>query len=113
MDDRRSTIAYMFTLLRGTIGWRPTLKSLVHISTIEAEYMTIVEVAKVALSLKGLVREFDLNQGGVRLHCYNQSVIYLAKYQVYHARTKHIDLILHMIREMIVTKDIILEKIYS
>lgn len=67
MDDRRSIIGYMLT-----ICWRPTLKPLVYISTIEAEYMTIVEAAKVALSLNGLVRDFGLNQGGVRRHCYNQ-----------------------------------------
>lgn len=47
-------------------------KCLEYISTLEDEYMTIIEAVKVALSLKGLVREFGLNQGGVRLHCYNQ-----------------------------------------
>ena len=47
------------------------------------------------------------------MHCDNQSVIYLAKNQVYHARTKHIDVRFHKIRELIVTGDIVLEKVYT
>ena len=47
------------------------------------------------------------------MHCDNQSVIYLAKNQVYHARTKHIDVRFHKIRELIVTRDIVLEKVHT
>ena len=82
-------------------------------STTEAEYMAIAEAVKEALWLKGLVRELGLNQGGVQMHCDSQSAIYLAKNQVYHARTKHIDVRMHKIRELIVTEDIVLEKVYT
>ena len=47
------------------------------------------------------------------MHCDSQSVIYLAKNQVYHPRTKHIDVMFHKIRELIVTRDIILEKVHT
>jgi hypothetical protein len=47
------------------------------------------------------------------MHCDSQSAIYLAKNQVYHARTKHIDVRFHKIRELIVTGDIILEKVHT
>ncbi|XP_075645811.1 carotenoid 9,10(9',10')-cleavage dioxygenase 1-like [Castanea sativa] len=59
-------------------------------STTEAEYMAVAEAAKEALWLKGLVKE---------LH------------QVYHARTKHIDVRFHKIRELTTIDEIILEKI--
>ena len=39
----------------------------------------------------GLVSELGFMQDGVLLHCDNQSAIHLAKNQVYHAGTKHID----------------------
>ena len=110
-DDRRSTTGYVFTLLGGPIFWRSTVQSLVAMSNIEAEYMAVVEVAKEALWLKALVKELGLNQGGVQLHCDSQSAIYLAKHQVYHARTKHIDVTFHKIRELTVTGEIVLEKI--
>uniref|UniRef100_A0A2N9J6C2 CCHC-type domain-containing protein n=1 Tax=Fagus sylvatica TaxID=28930 RepID=A0A2N9J6C2_FAGSY len=82
-------------------------------STTEAEYMAVAEAAKEALWLKGLVKELGLNQGGVQMHCDSQSAIYLAKNQVYHARTKHIDVRFHKIRELIVTGDIVLEKVHT
>ena len=47
------------------------------------------------------------------MHCDSQNVIYLAKNQVYHARTKHIDVRFHKIRELIVTGDIVLEKVHT
>jgi hypothetical protein len=37
----------------------------------------------------------------------------LAKNQVYHARTKHIDVRFHKIRELIATSELLLEKIYT
>ena len=73
----------------------------------------IAEAAKEALWLKGLVKELGLNQGGVQIHCDSQNAIYLAKNQVYHARTKHIDIRFHKIRELIVTGDIVLEKVHT
>ena len=111
IDDRRSTTGYEFTLSEGPIYRRSTLQSLVAMSTTEVEYMAVAEATKEALWLKGLVKELGLNQGGVQLHCDSQSAIYLAKHQIYHARTKHIDVRFHKIRELIVTGEIILEKI--
>ena len=111
IDDRRSTTGYEFTLSEGPIYWRSTLQSLVAMSTTEVEYMAVAEATKEALWLKGLVKELGLNQRGVQLHCDSQSAIYLAKHQIYHARTKHIDVRFHKIRELIVTGEIILEKI--
>uniref|UniRef100_A0A2N9IT68 CCHC-type domain-containing protein n=1 Tax=Fagus sylvatica TaxID=28930 RepID=A0A2N9IT68_FAGSY len=113
VDDRRSTTGYVFTLSGRPICWKSTLQSIVAMSTTEAEYMAVAEAAKEALWLKGLVKELGLNQGGVQMHCDSQSAIYLAKNQVYHARTKHIDVRFHKIRELIVTGDIVLEKVHT
>ena len=54
-----------------------------------------------------------MNQGGVQIHCDSQSAIYLAKNQVYHARTKHINVRFHKIKELIITGDIVLEKVHT
>ena len=113
VDDRRSTTGYVFTLSGGPICWKSTLQSIVAMSTTKAKYMAVAEVTKEALWLKGLVKKLGLNQGGVQMHCDSQSAIYLAKNQVYHARTKHIDVRFHKIRELIVTGDIVLEKVYT
>jgi hypothetical protein len=82
-------------------------------STKKAEYMAITKSTKEALWLNRLVKELGLNQGRIQMHCDNQSAIYLAKNQVYHARMKQIDVKFHKIRELIITGDIILEKIHT
>ena len=41
------------------------------------------------------------------------SAIYLAKNQVYHARTKHIDVRFHFVREILKEGDLMLEKIHT
>ncbi|KAL0460800.1 UNVERIFIED_CONTAM: Retrovirus-related Pol polyprotein from transposon TNT 1-94 [Sesamum latifolium] len=113
LDDRRSTTGYVFTLGGGSICWKSTVQSIVALSTIEAEYMAVAEAAKEALWLNGLVKELGVEQGGVQLHCDSQSAIYLAKNQVYHARTKHIDVRYHKIKELIASGEIILLKVHT
>ena len=89
------------------------IQSTVAISTIEVEYMAAVEVAKKALWLTWLVRELGIQQSGVLLYCDSENAIYLAKNQVYHVRTKHIDVRFHKIRELIAIGELLLEKIYT
>jgi hypothetical protein len=110
LDDRRSTTGYVFTLVGGLICWKPMIQSTVAMS---AEYMAAVEAAKEALWLTGLVKKLGIQQGGVSLHCDSQSAIYLAKNQVYHARTKHIDVRFHKIRELVTIAKLLLEKIHT
>ena len=41
------------------------VQSLIALSTIESKYMVVVEAAKEALWLTGLVKELSIHQGGV------------------------------------------------
>ena len=113
LDNRRSTTGYVFTVAGGPICWKSMIQSIVALSTTESEYMAAAEAAKEALWLTGLVRELGVQQGGVKLLCDSQSAIYLAKNQVYHARTKHIDVRFHKIRELIASGEIQLEKVHT
>jgi hypothetical protein len=113
LDDRRSTTGYVFTFTGGPICWKSMIQSTVAMSTTEAEYMAAAKAAKEALWLTGLVKELGIQQGGVPLYCDSQSAIYLAKNQVYHARTKHIDVRFHKIRELVTIGELLLEKIHT
>ncbi|KAF2321259.1 hypothetical protein GH714_037815 [Hevea brasiliensis] len=49
LDKRRFLTSYLFTLSGSVISWKTILQAIVALSTIEAEYMTLVETVKEAL----------------------------------------------------------------
>ena len=75
--------------------------------------MTITEAEKEAIWLQGLLRELGIGQEEITIFCDSQSAIQLAKNQVYHARTKHIDVRYHFIREIIKDGGVIMQKIHT
>ncbi|GJR53654.1 transposable element [Tanacetum coccineum] len=103
LDRRRSLTGYVFTLGGCAISWKATLQSTIALSTTEAEYMAMAEGIKEAIWLKGLVGDLGMQQDQDQtvLHCDSQSAIHLSRNQVYHERTKHIDVRYHFIREVI------------
>lgn len=88
IDTRRSLTGYMFTLYGSVISWKALLQSVVALSTIEVEYIAMTEAVREAMWLKGIIKEFRIDQGAVRVHCDNQSTIHLSKHQVFHERSK-------------------------
>ena len=111
LDKRRSTTGYVFTIAGGPVSWRSTLQSTVALSTTEPEYMAVTEAFKEAIWLHGLVEDLGIVQKQVEVFCDSQSAICLAKNQVYHGRTKHIDVRFHFIREIVDEGNILLQKI--
>lgn len=113
LDARISTTGFVYTFCGGCICWRSVLQSTEALSTTEAEYMTLTEASKEALWLKGLIKELGLKQGNIQIQCDSQSAIHLAKNQVFHARTKHIDVRYHKIREWLNNGDIAIRKVHT
>uniref|UniRef100_A0A803NB01 Uncharacterized protein n=1 Tax=Chenopodium quinoa TaxID=63459 RepID=A0A803NB01_CHEQI len=91
VDTRRSVTGYVFTLGGSVVSWKSTLQSSVTLSTTEAEYMALTSAAKESIWLKGLVGELGIAQDFATVYCDSLSAICLAKDQVHHDRTKHID----------------------
>lgn len=61
--------------------------------------------------MKGMAMSLGADQAVNKVFCDSQSGIHLAKNQVYHERTKHIDVKLHFVREIIAKGEVSLEKI--
>ena len=70
-------------------------------STTEAEYMAIAEACKESVWLKGLFAELCRVDSCIDLFCDSQSAICLTKDQMFHERTKHIDVKYHYVRDFI------------
>ncbi|PHU26198.1 Retrovirus-related Pol polyprotein from transposon TNT 1-94 [Capsicum chinense] len=110
-DKRRSLTGYVFTIGGCTISWKATLQTTVTLSTIETEYMAIIEAFKEAIWLKGLFGELSKDLQITTVFCHSQSAIFLTKDQMFHERTKHIYVRYHFMREIIARGDIVVSKI--
>ena len=73
--------------------------------------MTIAKAVKEAIWLQGLLDDLGVGRKQVTVFCDSQSAIHLAKNQVYHARTKHIDVRYHFVREIIEEGAVLVHKI--
>lgn len=111
LDRRRSITGYVFQVGGNTVSWRSGLQHIVALSTTEAEYMALVEAAKEGLWLKGITSEFGFKQEKVEIFSDSQSALCLARNSVFHERTKHIDVRLHFIRDVIADGSVKVSKI--
>ena len=101
LNTRKSLTGYVFTSFGTSISWKASLQKVVALSSTKAKYMALTEAIKEALWLLGLVRELQISQKQVTMFCDNQGVVQLSKNQVYHERTKHIDIKLHFITDVV------------
>ncbi|KAG8484888.1 hypothetical protein CXB51_021392 [Gossypium anomalum] len=111
LDRRRSLTGYVFTIGGCAISWKATLQTTVALSTTEAEYIAITEACKEAIWLKGLFSELNEDLQISTVFCDCQNAIFLTKDQMFHERTKHIDVRYHFVRDIIARGDIVVSKI--
>ncbi|KAL8136942.1 LOW QUALITY PROTEIN: hypothetical protein V2J09_002943 [Rumex salicifolius] len=75
------------------------------------KFCVMGEAAKKAIECKWIFK--NVEQGGVQLHYGSQNALILAKNQVYHVRTKHINVKFHKIRELATSGEILLERVHT
>ena len=73
--------------------------------------MALTEAIKEALWLRGISKELGLRDCVPKVFCDSQSAIHLFKNSAFHERTKHIDVRLHFVRDVIAEQQVIVEKI--
>ena len=98
---RKSTTGYLFLFGGSAVSWSSKLQKTVALSSCEAEYMALKEGIKEQIWLKSLYEQLDIPQqdGENMLFSDSQSAIELAKNPEHHARTKHIDIQYHFVRQ--------------
>jgi len=113
LDKRRSTTGYILTLFKAPVSWRSTWLSTVTLSTMKVEYLAMTEAMKETIWLQALLDDLEIDQDLLKTNYDNKSAIYLAKKQVYHVRTKNIDVRFHFVREILDKDDIELQRIHT
>lgn len=100
--DRRSTGGFVFMLFGTIITWSSKRQATVALSSCEAEYIAETEAAKEAIWLRRLLQHFNyLGPITVTIKGDNRGALALAKNPEFHARTKHIDIRYHFVRQKV------------
>ena len=101
-EHRHAISGHTFLIDGGAVSWSSRKQELVTLSTAEAEYVAATHAAKEAIWLHRLIGElFPSLLTQTTLYCDNQAAIKLATADNYHARTKHIDIRYHFVRQVV------------
>lgn len=107
--DRRSYTGYVFTIGQSIVSWESRKQKTVALSSTEAEYISLADACKEGLFIRNFLKDIINKSVIITMHNDNQSALKLCKTSLFHARTKHIDVRHHFIRQCVNDKIVMLK----
>ncbi|GKF39316.1 ribonuclease H-like domain-containing protein, partial [Tanacetum coccineum] len=99
---RRSTFGNCVFLGNNLLSWSSKRQPTLSRSSVEAEYRGVSNVVAETCWLRNLLRELHTPLSSTTLvYCDNVSAVYLSFNPVQHQRTKHIEIDIHFVRDLV------------
>ena len=104
-DDKCSTSGYCLFLASNLVSWSSSKQKVVSRSSAESEYRGVANGATEIAWTESLLCELSITPPPLIL-CDNISATYLAANLILHARTKHVEIDYHFVRERVLQRSL-------
>ena len=104
----------MFSIGSAAVAWSSKKQPTVALSSTEAEYRAATVATCEAIWLRRLLRDLRIEvPTPIPIYCDNMSSLQLARNPVFHARTKHIEVHYHFVRERVLSGEVDLRYVHT
>ena len=113
-DDRKSTGGYLIYLGNNLLAWNSRKQQTVALSSTELEFKSVADVNVQLKWLTSLLADLHVNLSTPpHIWCDNVGVVFLSTNPVFHARTRHVEVDYHFVRQRVFNKQLTVSPLSS